>query len=449
MYEHILGRSLAAMLFSTAVGWAAPDPRLLDAVKSRDNKAVSSLVGHADVNGALPDGTTPLSWAAYLGERQIAETLLAAGAKVNTADVYGETPLTLASANGDAALVSRVLQAGANVNAARWDGETALMIAAGAGNGPAVRELIAHGADVNATGGAKKQNALMWAAAEGHADAVQALIEHGANVNSVSTGGFTPLVFAVTKKDLKSVQELLTAHADANYALPSGGRVLTVAANYGNTPAVAALLDAGTDVKTADKSGNTALHIAAQSGNAEMVKMLLSKGADPNALTAKTAFGRATPGFRPVPGELTPLHFAARGAHMDVMKELLAAGADPKLAGQDGTTLLMSAVSSAKVDAVKYAYTLDPNIDAVTTNGMTLIHASVTGTANGGTLDAQMAVCEVIQFLADKGAKLDERDKSGRTAIEIADRLPIDKAVELLTTLIVKSGATPKTPTQR
>jgi ankyrin repeat protein len=134
---------------------------------------------------------------------------------------------------------------------------------------------------------------------------------------------------------------------------------------------------------------------------------------------------------------------------LDVIKVLLDAGADPKVAGQDGTTLLMSAVSSAKVAAVKYAYTLDPNVDVVTTTGMTLIHASVTGTANGATLPAQMAVCEVIQFLADKGAKLDERDKSGRTAIEIADRLPIDKAVELLTALIIKSGATPKTPTLR
>src|ERR1700742_4227672 len=81
-------------------------PGLLEAVKSRDSAAVTSLVRqHADVNAALPDGSTPLSWAAFLGERQIAETLMAAGAKVETADVYGETPLTLASANGDAALV--------------------------------------------------------------------------------------------------------------------------------------------------------------------------------------------------------------------------------------------------------------------------------------------------------------------------------------------------------
>src|SRR5580698_8249390 len=80
----------------------ATDARLLDAVKRRDQKAVSSLVTqHADVNAALPDGSTPLSWAAYLDEREIAETLLARGANVNAADAYGETPLTLACASGD------------------------------------------------------------------------------------------------------------------------------------------------------------------------------------------------------------------------------------------------------------------------------------------------------------------------------------------------------------
>jgi hypothetical protein len=55
----------------------------------------------------------------------------------------------------------------------------------------------------------------------------------------------------------------------------------------------------------------------------------------------------------------------------------------------------------------------------------------------------------VIRFLAEKGAKLDEKDRTGRTPISIADTLPIDKGVELLTQLIIKSGATPKTPSRR
>ena len=55
----------------------------------------------------------------------------------------------------------------------------------------------------------------------------------------------------------------------------------------------------------------------------------------------------------------------------------------------------------------------------------------------------------MVQFLADKGAPLDERDGRGKTPIDLAEVLPIDKAVELITDLIVKSGATPKSPSKR
>jgi hypothetical protein len=74
------------------------------------------------------------------------------------------------------------------------------------------------------------------------------------------------------------------------------------------------------------------------------------------------------------------------------------------------------------------------------------MHATVIGSMANST---QPEICKVIQFLADKGAPLDEQDGRGRTPINIADILPIDKAVELLTELIVKSGATPKNPSKR
>jgi hypothetical protein len=73
----------------------------------------------------------------------------------------------------------------------------------------------------------------------------------------------------------------------------------------------------------------------------------------------------------------------------------------------------------------------------------------VTGTAKGATQEAQDRVCEVIRFLADKGAALDEKNAQGRTPIDLADGLPIDKAVDLLTALIERGGGTPKSPSKR
>jgi hypothetical protein len=56
----------------------------------------------------------------------------------------------------------------------------------------------------------------------------------------------------------------------------------------------------------------------------------------------------------------------------------------------------------------------------------------------------QPEICKVVQFLADKGAALDEKDANGRTPISIANVLPIDEAVTLLTKLIVATGKQPQ-----
>jgi ankyrin repeat protein len=279
---------------------------------------------------------------------------------------------------------------------------------------------------------------------------VQTLIDNKAEVNAASKSGFNALVFAAIKNDPKSVRELLASGADANFALPDGTKVLLAAAASKSTLAAAALVDGGASPNVADRGGNTPLHTAAQSGDIELVKTLLAKGADPNARTNKAPAGGGRGGggggFRPVAGELTPLMVAAKANHPDIVTALVAAGADPKLKAQDGSTLLMSAVGSGHVEVVKVAYELDPDVKVVTSTGATLMHASVTGTMASST---QPEICKVIQFLADKGAALDEKDGRGKTPMDLATPLPIDQAVDLFEKLIIASGSTPKSPFKR
>ncbi len=427
--------------------------RLIDAIKDQNRRIALDLIGkHADVNAALPDGSTPLAWAAYEGDVQVVSALLKAGAKVNAADEYGETPLTLACANGDAAVADQLVEFGADVNAARWNGETALMIASGTGNVKIVKALIAHGAKVDAVESRKGQNALMWASANNHPDAVQELIKAGANPNTASKSGFTPLVFAAETGDVRSATALLAAKADVNHTVPPGVTPLVIAVTAGKAKVADVLIANGADVSVKDRTGNTALHIAAQAGDVELVSKLVAKGANVNAKTNQTqaAGGRGGGGggfFRGPSGEQTPLMLAARANHPDVMKALVAAGADPKLRAQDGATLLMAAANSGHVETVEYAWSLDQDsIKAVNDTKQAVMHAAVTGSMQVST---QPEICRVVQFLADKGAEVDPVDTNGRTPIMIADVLPIDKAVELMTKLIKASGAEPHTRTKR
>jgi ankyrin repeat protein len=425
------------------------DVRLLEAVKRRDDKAFARLLqAKADVNAVQPDGATALAWAVHLGERRMAEALLASGANANTTDEYGETPVTLAAANGDAGLVQRLVAAGGNARAARWNGETAVMIAAGAGSFDAVRQLVIHGADVNAAEPRGGQTALMWAAAEGHSDVVAGLVEIGANVDAASRAGFTPLVFAAIKDDVASIKTLLKAGANPNVALLSGAKPVIVAMQYRHTAAALALLEGGADIGVRDRAGNTTLHMAAQAGDMDLVRALLAKRADPNVRTPKSMALAGVPGGggsgRAMAGEQTPLMMAARADHEDVMRALVAAGADSSLRAQDGSSVLMAAAAGARLKTFTYAYEIDPNVAVVTTTGNTPMHVAVG--LNGRT---QPEVCEVIQFLADHRAALDEMNGAGRTPIAIADGLPVDLAVDLLTKLITERGGTPKIPSKR
>src|SRR4029077_18570981 len=99
----------------------------------------------------------------------------------------------------------------------------------------------------------------------------------------------------------------------------------------------------------------------------------------------------------------TPLMIAARNDHEAVMRALVAAGADPSLRAQDGSTLLMAAAAGARLQTFTYAFAIDPHVDVVTATGNTPMHVAV-----GMNGRSQPEVCEVIQFLADHGAKLDE-----------------------------------------
>jgi len=470
------GLLVAFMLGAGCPAWAAgatADSRLVDAVQKKNTQAVPSLLMQgADPNQQQADGARALHWAAHWDDLDTAELLLRAGADPNATNDYGATPLSLACTNVNAAMVEKLLTRRANPNAASPSGETPLMRCARTGNPDAVKALIAGKADVNAKDNEEGQTALMWAVAQKHPAAAQVLIDGGADIRARSKGGFTALMFAARVGDTESANTLMAAGANVNEAGPKGMTPLVLASASGQEAFAVALLDKGANPNAKDENGATALHYAILKGitalnqvryanyvahlfrpsEPELVKALLTHKADPNVQIAKPvlvggARGDATVGA-------TPFVLAAAAPDPQVMRMLAEAGADPKLATSDNITALMAAAGLARgqdftdedkrlaLEAVKIAAELGADVNATNVSGLTAMHGAATNGADG-----------VVQFLVEKGAKLDARDKYQQTPLSIATgiRLPWipygDELGEIIQPstrdLLLKLGATP------
>jgi ankyrin repeat protein len=414
---------------------AAGDLRLIEAVRSKNTEQVRHLLAQAvDVNVSQGDGATALQWAAYLDDVDTADLLIRAGAKVNAADDHGITPLWLAcSSGGSAKMVGRLLQADANPNAAHATGETALMTASRTGNLAAVRLLLASHAEVNAREKTRAQTALMWAAAQGHTEVVQSLIAAGADVHArsrarrqlvnttgnadytgvmeVEQGGFTPLLFAARGGHLPTARELLAAGADVNDTAADGTSALVTAAHSGHAPLAVLLLEKGADAN-ANGSGYTALHIAVRRGDVEVVKALVSDGADLDARLIKPTPSRRLSDdvalARPLVGT-TPLWLAASFGQVGILRILAAGKADPRLTANDGTTPLMAAIGrnqSTALEAVRVLLDAGADVNAADETGNTALHRA-----------ASSGFDPIVQLLADRGAKVDIKNKQGQTPL--------------------------------
>ena len=465
-------------------GAAASDTRVADAAMKRETAAVRALVEQkADVNAPGKDGTPALHWVVRIDDVDTARLLLRAGANVKAANRYGVTPLFLACSNGNAAMIRVLLDAGADANGADPTGETPLMTAAKVGTIDAVRLLLDRGAVVDARDPEFQQTALMMAVRENHPDVVRLLIDHHADVNAKTRtgrtpawvlpnsvpgfghgigiirgglpmrgsrylvpGGMTPLLYAARDGRLESARLLVAAGANLHETDPNGITPLLMAIANDHMNVAHFAIEQGAHVNVVDWYGRTPLWTAIETRNMDvdngnfengvdrdaaltLIRALLAKGADPNPRVKEVPPIRRQ--MLRVTGSLawvdvtgqTPFFTAALAGDVTVMQLLLDWGADPYVNTFGGTTPLMAAAGmnwvvdqtydegpKALLEAVKLCYDLGMDVNAVNEMGLTAVHAA----ANRGSDD-------IITFLVEKGARLDVKDKEGRTPLTWAE----------------------------
>jgi ankyrin repeat protein len=105
------------------------------------------IAKRVNVNEADPRGRTALSFAAELGNAEMAKELLDAGASPDQRDKLGDVPLHWAANNGRVEVIKVLLAGHAAVDASDRQGITPLMSAISHNQAGSVRALLAGGAD--------------------------------------------------------------------------------------------------------------------------------------------------------------------------------------------------------------------------------------------------------------------------------------------------------------
>jgi ankyrin repeat protein len=469
-------------LLTAGLSPAFAQATLLEAVQSGNKTAAVKFIDQrADVKATAPDGSTALHWAAHNGDVDLVDRLIKAGANVNAKNEFGSTPIIEAANSGSTAVIDSLVKAGADANTTFVDGETPLMIIGRGTNVKAAELLLAHGANVNAMETQKLQTALMWASAQGQGPMVLTLIAHGANVNARSyvnatatanysdstykdwpsnvsaepragprsPGGLTALLYASRDGCLECVNALIGGKADLDMPDPEGITPLIMSITNFHFDIAAALIKAGANPDRWDLWGRSPLYCAVDmntiphGGRADLpsvddttalkvIEMLLDSGANPNLQLKLLPPYRNVGSDRGVDGLLTigvtPLVRAAKGLDAPAIRLLVAHGANLTLTGARGVTPIMAAAGMGSVDADTRGFytsedTAQRSMDSIEalvkagadvnsvnpTNGQTPLHAAAFWGWN-----------LAVQYLVDHGAKVDARDRNGKTVVDSA-----------------------------
>ena len=295
---------------------ADPDARLLDQLPSlqvaaampedsRIEWVTMMLSAGAMVDSRSASDETALFAACRLGETDMVELLLAAGANVLVAcQDRGFSPLHVAAFNGHVnvcqLLVGWLAERGSGVDLVTKDGMTPLHLAAGEGHeavcmllmdagGAAAMPLSSAAPGMYTDDLQSRAMPITTAAVRGHAElALKMAARTWGAENTAKVANMLLTEYVCSNGMGSAVKVLADAGADIGSVNPKFDMApIHVAAGSGNTDVVQALVDQGVNVDQTNAKGMTPLHCAALTRHRQTVEALFAMGADPTARTLR------------------------------------------------------------------------------------------------------------------------------------------------------------------
>ena len=383
-------------------------------------KLLDDAVMKGQVHAQDADGWTALHHAIFNKNKKAAELLVAGGANVNVKfkedallhlvarewpvqclqllvdlkppgdralafDVLGKekrTALYIAAHKNRADVAGLLARAGADKEASNDAGQTLLYQAADKGDKTAVTVLYNLGANKEAPA-KNRMRPLHAAAIKGNMAVVEFLAQNSATLNEKDDAGWTPLGRAVINGHEGTSKYLLGRGADRDLSDENKQTLLHRIAKGQNKKAAEILLNLKAGMEAMDSNNQTPLHIAAVSGNEEVVSVLLSRGAQRGAVDKR---------------KRTPLNLAVFNNQLQTARLLHPSGTPFDVLNP----ILFQAVTGQKISAINLLVELGAKLDVRDKDGRTPIYVA-----------AQKGSKQVAHRLKELGKGEDAKDSSG------------------------------------
>ena len=341
---------------------------------------------------------TGLLQLAWFGDVEGTKFFLRQGAEIDVRNDWKETALSEAARHGSAAIVELLIKHGAKIELAAADEWTPLLQAIRDNRDEVVQTLLRHGANKEAK--LKNGNTPLGEACKRtHFRIAEILVEAGSKIETPNDEGRTPLSAAAFKGRPSLTRLLLRLGANKEVKDTEGRSPLFLTAEGGHPKTLKVLLESGTNVNTSSNAGYTALSRASQKGHADCVELLLEHGADMNVHATKrsgyTALAEASHHGR---NDVAAL-LLRKGARWDIGSNSGHGAVSIAAANGQNQVLQMLVEQGADLEQRGFA-NKDPNLSVTP-----LMRAAIGGHSS------------TIGVLAELGARLDERDALGRTAL--------------------------------
>lgn len=401
----------------------------------------------ADVSSQNRVGATPMLEATIIGNAAMITLLLQHGADSNaTLSATGDTPLMLAARTGVVEAVKILLDNGADVNATEsWGRTTPLMWAVAENHTDVVKLLIDRGANIEArtvyvppgTGrgfegtlprerrseevgpivyASGEFTPLLMATRDGRMESVKILVEAGADVNAIAADGKNGIGLAIFNGSYDIASYLVDQGADVNQADAQRFTPLFWAVERRNM----------------ETAPNFPWMITEDP--LPLINKLLEKGADPNALVNSTPNARMR-GGSPRIVFATAIMRAAFSSDLETINLLLQYGADPNIKSSDNETTLAAAAGLGWVAGFHKDRSLDDRLAIIKI--LVEMGMDVNWQDNYGISPLMVAGnlgnVPIIQYLIDQGADVGAYDlgkkNDGSFGASIEPLMPLDYAV--------------------